>query len=53
MRALYRQALPLNKGVIDGNRFRFFVERNVGLLAGGGKPELRASQPPAELILML
>jgi hypothetical protein len=32
----YKAALPLNKGAGDGNLFRFFVERNLGLLAEGG-----------------
>ncbi|WP_343292855.1 DNA methyltransferase [Vandammella animalimorsus] len=27
---------PLNRGAGDGNLFRFFVERNLGLLAAGG-----------------
>ncbi len=32
----YKAAFPLNKGAGDGNLFRFFVERNLGLLAAGG-----------------
>lgn len=28
----YKAAFPLNKGVGDGNLFRFFVERNLGLI---------------------
>ena len=32
----YRSAFPLNKGAGDGNLFRFFVERSLGLLAPGG-----------------
>ncbi|XVJ68730.1 MAG: N-6 DNA methylase [Rhizobacter sp.] len=31
-----RAAYPLNKGAGDGNLFRFFVERNLGLLRPGG-----------------
>lgn len=32
----YKAAYPLNRGSGDGNLFRFFVERNLGLLAQGG-----------------
>ncbi len=32
----YTAASPLNKGAGDGNLFRLFVERNLGLLAEGG-----------------
>ncbi len=32
----YKAAFPLNRGAGDGNLFRFFVERNLGLLAEGG-----------------
>ena len=32
----YTAASPLNKGAGDGNLFRLFVERNLGLLANGG-----------------
>lgn len=32
----YKAVFPLNKGAGDGNLFRFFVERNLGLLAAGG-----------------
>lgn len=32
----YKAAYPLNRGAGDGNLFRFFVERNLGLLAKGG-----------------
>lgn len=32
----YKVVFPLNKGAGDGNLFRFFVERNLGLLAAGG-----------------
>lgn len=32
----YKAAYPLNKGAGDGNLFRFFVERNLGLLNAGG-----------------
>ena len=32
----YKSVFPLNKGAGDGNLFRFFVERNLGLLAQGG-----------------
>ncbi|MEO5607783.1 MAG: DNA methyltransferase, partial [Polaromonas sp.] len=32
----YTAASPLNKGAGDGNLFRLFVERNLGLLAKGG-----------------
>lgn len=32
----YKAAYPLNKGTGDGNLFRFFVERNLGLLNAGG-----------------
>jgi len=32
----YKAAFPLNKGAGDGNLFRFFVERNLKLLATGG-----------------
>ena len=32
----YKNAFPLNRGAGDGNLFRFFVERNLGLLAKGG-----------------
>lgn len=32
----YTAASPLNKGTGDGNLFRLFVERNLGLLAVGG-----------------
>ena len=32
----YTAASPLNKGAGDGNLFRLFVERNLGLLALGG-----------------
>ena len=32
----YKAAFPLNKGAGDGNLFRFFVERNLKLLADGG-----------------
>jgi hypothetical protein len=32
----YKNAFPLNRGAGDGNLFRFFVERNLGLLASGG-----------------
>ncbi len=32
----YKAAFPLNKGAGDGNLFRFFVERNLGLLSDGG-----------------
>ncbi len=32
----YAAASPLNKGAGDGNLFRLFVERNLGLLAEGG-----------------
>ncbi|MDP2783154.1 MAG: N-6 DNA methylase [Sulfurimicrobium sp.] len=32
----YKDAFPLNKGAGDGNLFRFFVERNLGLLSDGG-----------------
>jgi hypothetical protein len=32
----YTAASPLNKGAGDGNLFRLFVERNLGLLAPGG-----------------
>ena len=32
----FKAAFPLNKGAGDGNLFRFFVERNLGLLATGG-----------------
>ena len=32
----YKAAYPLNKGAGDGNLFRFFVERNLSLLAPGG-----------------
>lgn len=32
----YKAAYPLNRGAGDGNLFRFFVERNLGLLAPGG-----------------
>lgn len=32
----FKAAFPLNKGAGDGNLFRFFVERNLGLLAEGG-----------------
>ncbi|MDO8448534.1 MAG: hypothetical protein Q7T10_06975 [Rhodoferax sp.] len=32
----YTAASPLNKGAGDGNLFRLFVERNLGLLAAGG-----------------
>jgi hypothetical protein len=32
----YTAASPLNKGAGDGNLFRLFVERNLGLLAMGG-----------------
>jgi hypothetical protein len=32
----YKAAFPLNKGAGDGNLFRFFVERNLNLLADGG-----------------
>ena len=31
-----KAAFPLNKGAGDGNLFRFFVERNLGLLKPGG-----------------
>lgn len=31
-----KAAYPLNRGAGDGNLFRFFVERNLGLLAPGG-----------------
>ena len=31
-----KEAFPLNKGAGDGNLFRFFVERNLGLIAAGG-----------------
>ena len=34
--ACYKGAFPLNKGAGDGNLFRFFVERNLGLLAADG-----------------
>lgn len=34
--ACYKASLPLNRGAGDGNLFRFFVERNLGLLAPGG-----------------
>jgi hypothetical protein len=32
----FKAAFPLNKGAGDGNLFRFFVERNLALLAEGG-----------------
>jgi hypothetical protein len=32
----YTSASPLNKGAGDGNLFRLFVERNLGLLTAGG-----------------
>jgi hypothetical protein len=32
----YTATSPLNKGAGDGNLFRLFVERNLGLLANGG-----------------
>lgn len=32
----YKFSYPLNKGAGDGNLFRFFVERNLGLLNAGG-----------------
>ena len=32
----YKNHFPLNAGSGDGNLFRFFVERNLGLLAEGG-----------------
>lgn len=32
----YKTAYPLNRGAGDGNLFRYFVERNLGLLAEGG-----------------
>ena len=32
----YKKAYPLNSGSGDGNLFRFFVERNLSLLAPGG-----------------
>ncbi|MDP2827087.1 MAG: N-6 DNA methylase, partial [Sulfuricellaceae bacterium] len=32
----YHAIFPLNKGAGDGNLFRLFVERNLGLLAPGG-----------------
>jgi hypothetical protein len=32
----YKAAFPLNRGAGDGNLFRFFVERNLSLLAPGG-----------------
>ncbi len=32
----YKATFPLNKGAGDGNLFRLFVERNLGLLAEGG-----------------
>lgn len=32
----YKTMYPLNAGEGDGNLFRFFVERNLGLLAAGG-----------------
>jgi hypothetical protein len=32
----YTAASPLNKGAGDGNLFRLFVERNLGLLTAGG-----------------
>ena len=32
----YKNHYPLNVGVGDGNLFRFFVERNLSLLASGG-----------------
>ncbi|MEY4978816.1 MAG: hypothetical protein RLZZ352_1086 [Pseudomonadota bacterium] len=32
----YKAAYPLNRGTGDGNLFRFFVERNLGLLTEGG-----------------
>ena len=32
----FKAAFPHNKGAGDGNLFRFFVERNLGLLAEGG-----------------
>ena len=32
----YKASYPLNKGAGDGNLFRFFVERNLGLLNAGG-----------------
>ncbi len=32
----YKAAWPLNRGAGDGNLFRFFVERNLGLLNAGG-----------------
>lgn len=32
----YKVAFPLNKGTGDGNLFRFFVERNLSLLANSG-----------------
>ncbi len=34
--AYYKAHYPLNRGTGDGNLFRFFVERNLGLLAEGG-----------------
>lgn len=36
LNACYKASLPLNRGSGDGNLFRFFVERNLGLLAPGG-----------------
>ena len=32
----YKALYPLNRGAGDGNLFRFFVERNLSLLAAGG-----------------
>ncbi len=34
--AYYKNRYPLNRGVGDGNLYRFFVERNLGLLAQNG-----------------
>lgn len=34
--AYYKAMYPLNAGEGDGNLFRFFVERNLGLLTAGG-----------------
>jgi type II restriction/modification system DNA methylase subunit YeeA len=39
-----KTVFPLNKGLGDGNLFRLFVERNLGLLNAGRMPELRAAQ---------
>ncbi|MDR3154046.1 MAG: hypothetical protein LBW85_07215 [Deltaproteobacteria bacterium] len=36
LNAYLRRKYPYNSGIADGNMYRFFVERNLGLLAAGG-----------------